>query len=93
MGKYSIEIENTARKELATHYKTGDKKTIKRIERIFQELSETPFEGIGSPEPLKYELSGYWSRQINKKDRLIYKVDDNIVTVYIVSALGHYEDK
>lgn len=93
MGKYSIEIEHTARKELAAHYKTGDKKTIKRIERIFQELSETPFEGIGSPEPLKYELSGYWSRQINKKDRLIYKVDDNIVTVYIVSALGHYEDK
>lgn len=93
MGKYSIEIENTARKELATHYKTGDKKTIKHIERIFQELSETPFEGIGSPEPLKYELSGYWPRQINKKDRLIYKVDDNIVTVYIVSALGHYEDK
>ncbi|WP_455637437.1 Txe/YoeB family addiction module toxin [Parabacteroides sp.] len=93
MGKYSIEIENTARKELAAHYKTGDKKTIKRIERIFQELSETPFEGIGSPEPLKYELSGYWSRQINKKDRLVYRVDDSIVTVYIVSALGHYDDK
>lgn len=93
MGKYSIEIENTARKELAAHYKAGDKKTIKRIERIFQELSETPFEGIGSPEALKHELSGYWSRQINKKDRLIYKVDEGVVTVYIVSALGHYDDK
>lgn len=52
-----------------------------------------PFKGIGSPEALKHELSGYWSRQINKKDRLIYRVDDNIVTVYIVSALGHYDDK
>ncbi|MCD8268162.1 MAG: Txe/YoeB family addiction module toxin [Parabacteroides sp.] len=60
---------------------------------MFQKLSETPFEGIGSPEPLKYELSGYWSRQINKKDRLVYRVDDSIVTVYIVSALGHYDDK
>lgn len=93
MGKYSIEIENTARIEIAAHYKSGDKKTIKRIERIFQELSETPFEGIGSPEALKHGFSGYWSRQINKKDRLVYKVDDNIVTVYIVSALGHYDDK
>ena len=76
MGKYSIEIENEAKKELAAHYKSGDRKTIKRIERIFKELAETPYDGIGSPEPLKYELSGYWSRQINKKDRLIYKVKE-----------------
>lgn len=93
MGKYSVEVENAAKKELAVHYKSGDKKTIKRIERIFQELTETPYEGIGSPEPLKYELSGYWSRQINKKDRLVYRLDEEIVTVYIVSALGHYDDK
>ena len=70
MGKYSIEIENEAKKELAAHYKSGDRKTIKRIERIFKELAETPYDGIGSPEPLKYELSGYWSRQINKKDEM-----------------------
>ncbi len=54
----SIEIENEAKKELAAHYKSGDRKTIKRIERIFKELAETPYDGIGSPEPLKYELSG-----------------------------------
>lgn len=41
MGKYSIEIENEAKKELAAHYKSGDRKTIKRIERIFKELAET----------------------------------------------------
>ena len=83
MGKYSIEIVNEAKKELAAHYKSGDRKTIKRIERIFKELAETPYEGIGSPEPLKYELSGYWSRQINKKDRLIYKVKEETITIYI----------
>lgn len=93
MGKYSIEVENKARKELASHYKSGDRKTIKRIERIFLELSETPFEGIGSPEALKYELTGYWSREINKKDRLVYKVHEDTVTVYVVSAIGHYGDK
>ncbi|MEG1545200.1 MAG: Txe/YoeB family addiction module toxin [Tannerellaceae bacterium] len=93
MGKYTVEVENAAKKELAAHYKSGDKKTIKRIERIFQELAETPYEGIGSPEPLKYKLSGYWSRQINKKDRLVYRVDEEIIIVYVVSALGHYDDK
>ena len=93
MGMYSIEIENEAKKELAAHYKSGDRKTIKRIERIFKELAETPYDGIGSPEPLKYELSGYWSRQINKKDRLIYKVKEETITIYIVSAIGHYGDK
>ena len=54
------------------------------------ELSETPFEGEGKPEELKYELSGYWSRRINLEHRLIYKVDNNTVTVLIISAIGHY---
>ncbi|MDR3694285.1 type II toxin-antitoxin system YoeB family toxin [Mucilaginibacter sp.] len=42
---------------------------------------------------MKFDLSGFWSRQINKKDRLIYTIEDNIVTVTIVSAKGHYSDK
>lgn len=58
MGKYTIVISSRARKELQAHYKSGNKRTIKRIEHIFLELSETPFEGIGNPEPLKYHLSG-----------------------------------
>lgn len=57
------------------------------------ELSENPFEGIGQPEPLKHELSGYWSRRINQKDRIIYRVDEEIVTVIILSAMGHYGKK
>lgn len=93
MGKYSIEVEDEARKELAAHYKSGDQKVIKRIERIFKELEDTPYQGVGYPEPLKYKLSGYWSRQLNKKDRLIYKVDETVVLVCIVSAKGHYGDK
>ena len=57
------------------------------------ELIDNPFEGYGNPEALKYECSGYWSRRINAKDRMIYKVEENIVTVTIVSAMGHYSDK
>ncbi|WP_323670358.1 Txe/YoeB family addiction module toxin [Psychroflexus montanilacus] len=48
---------------------------------------------MGKPEQLKHNLSGYWSRRINKKDRLIYQVVEDIVTVYIISAIGHYDDK
>ncbi len=93
MGKYFVDFASTARNDLKAHYKSGDKATIKKIEKILLELSETPFEGIGNPEALKYEYSGYWSRKINKKYRMIYKVEENIVTVTIVSAMGHYSDK
>ena len=93
MGKFTIEISTRARKELQFHYKTGKKSDISKIEQIFLELSETPYEGTGNPEPLKYHLTGYWSRRINRKDRIIYKVIENRVVVLVVSAIGHYGDK
>ena len=93
MGKYFVELDSTARKELQAHYKSGNKSSIKKIEKILLELTETPYFGVGQPEELKYEYAGYWSRKINLKDRLIYRVDENVVTVYIISAMGHYSDK
>mgnify|MGYP003576189778 FL=1 len=93
MGKFRIEIKELAKKQIIQHYKSGDKKSIKNIEKILLELSETPFEGIGNPEPLKYELTGFWSRRINQKDRMIYYLEDDTVTIFIVSAKGHYSDK
>ncbi|WP_035650152.1 Txe/YoeB family addiction module toxin [Flavobacterium sp. ASV13] len=93
MGKFRIEIKELAKKQIIQHYKSGDKKSIKNIEKILLELSETPFEGIGNPEPLKYELTGFWSRRINQKDRMIYYLEDETVTVFVVSAKGHYSDK
>lgn len=93
MGKYTVEISSKARKELHLHYKSGNKSDIRRIERIFLELSETPYEGTGNPEPLKYQLAGYWSRRINRKDRMIYRVYEDRVVVLVISAVGHYSDK
>jgi toxin YoeB len=93
MGKFRIEIKELAQKQIIQHYKSGDKKSIKNIERILLELSETPFEGIGNPEPLKHALTGFWPRRINQKDRIIYYLDDDIITVFVVSAKGHYSDK
>lgn len=56
-------------------------------------MTENPFSGEGQPEELKYNFKRYWSRRINQKDRMIYRVDQEIVTVIIVSAMGHYSDK
>lgn len=93
MGQFKLKIEELAGLHLKKHYKSGDKGSIKKIEKILIELTETPYAGTGNPEALKYELSGFWSRKINQKDRLIYKVHEDIVTVFVISAMGHYNQK
>ena len=93
MGKYTLVISSRARKELQAHYKSGNQRTIKKIEQTFLELSQTPYTGGGSPEPLKYHLAGYWSRRLNKRDRILYRVFEETVQILIVSAIGHYDDK
>jgi toxin YoeB len=93
MGKFRLKIEPKASLDIAKHKKSGNQATIKRIAKILVELSETPFEGIGKPEALKHQLSGFWSREINKKDRIIYKIDEDIVTVFVIAAMGHYSEK
>lgn len=93
MGKYTVTIEKAAGKELLAFYKSGNKADIKKLKQIFEELEEHPQAGIGQPEQLKHNLSGYWSRRINQKDRLIYRIDEEIVTVFVISASSHYGDK
>lgn len=65
-----------------------DKKTFTKIGALIKDISRDPFQGLGKPEPLKYELSGYWSRRITDEHRLVYKVDSG--TVYILSCKYHY---
>lgn len=54
------------------------------------ELKEHPSTGSGNPEELKYDLSEFWSRRINSKDRLIYEIVEDLNTVFVVSGVGHY---
>lgn len=93
MGKFRVEITDLAKKQIAKHLKSGNQSNIKKIAIILNELSETPYSGVGKPEALKSNLSGFWSRQINPKDRLIYTVNENLVVVDVISAMGHYSDK
>jgi toxin YoeB len=93
MGKYKIAISDSAKKHLAEWKKSGRASSLKRIGQIFKELSAHPYEGIGSPEKLKFNFANCWSRRIDKKNRIIYQVNENIVTVFVVSVKGHYLDK
>lgn len=93
MGKYLIELTDLAKEQLQKHKKAGNKSTISKLNKIFEDLENHPFEGVGNPEALKNQLSGFWSRRINQKDRLIYSVNENLVLVEVISAMGHYNDK
>ncbi len=93
MGNYIIELTDLAKEQLQKHKKSGNKANLNKISKIFYDLERTPYEGVGNPEQLKFSLSGFWSRRINQKDRIIYSVNENLVLVEIVSAMGHYSDK
>ncbi len=72
------------------YWQTQDKKTLKKINALLNDAMRNPFEGIGKPEPLKH-YSGYWSRRIDEKNRVIYKVEGD--SLIIAAVKGHYDDK
>ena len=70
------------------YWQTQDKKTLKRINKLITDVKRSPFEGIGKPEPLKENLSGFWSRRIDDTNRLVYVVDEAAITM--ISCRYHY---
>lgn len=70
-------------------WQSQDKKTLKRINLLIKDCLRSPFEGLGKPEPLIGDLSGFWSRRIDEKNRLVYEVTDSAIT--ILSCRYHYE--
>ena len=70
------------------YWQTQDKKTLRRINKLINDVKRSPFEGIGKPESLKENLSGFWSRRIDDTNRLVYAVDDHVIT--IISCRYHY---
>ncbi|WP_327111514.1 Txe/YoeB family addiction module toxin [Nocardia sp. NBC_01730] len=69
-------------------WQTQDKARIKRINALIADIMRNGNEGIGKPEPLRHELSGYWSRRINDEHRLVYRIDSDTVT--IIACRYHY---
>ena len=70
------------------YWQATDKKTLKRINQLITDILHHPFEGIGSPEPLKHNWAGYWSRRIDREHRIVYKATDE--ALYIVQCRFHY---
>lgn len=72
------------------YWQNQDRKSLKRINALINDIKRSPFEGIGKPEPLKGNLNGYWSRRIDEFNRIVYFEQNDIV--YVASCRGHYED-
>jgi len=74
------------------YWQTQDKKTLKRINALVKDIDRNgPLEGIGEPEALKGNLQGFFSRRINEKDRLVYRIENG--QLHIAQCRGHYYDK
>ncbi len=71
------------------YWQQTDKKILERINLLLKDISRTPFDGLGKPEPLKHHLSGCWSRRIDREHRLVYRVDQD--TVYVIQCRFHYD--
>ena len=66
-----------------------DKKTLRKINELIKDIHRSPFEGLGKPEPLKYDLAGYWSRRIDREHRLVYQYENDDILIY--SCRYHYD--
>ncbi len=73
------------------YWQKQDKKTLKRINQLLQDIARNGNEGIGKPEPLSSDLSGNWSRRIDEKNRLVYRIQND--RIEIVQCRAHYADK
>ena len=72
------------------YWQTQDRKTFKRINLLIKDISRSPFDGLGKPEPLKGTLTGFWSRRIDEENRLVYVVEEKVII--LISCRGHYEN-
>lgn len=73
------------------YWQTQDKKTLKRINNIIKDIDRNGYEGIGEPEPLKHDLQGFWSRRIDSKNRIVYRIKNDAIE--IAQCGSHYRDK
>ena len=73
------------------YWQTKDKKTLRKINQLIEDIARNGNEGVGKPEALSGNLAGFWSRRINDKDRLIYKIDKE--NIYVLACRYHYGDK
>jgi toxin YoeB len=70
-------------------WQSEDRKILKKINELIKDVQQTPYEGIGKPEPLKFDLAGLWSRRIDREHRLVYQINGEELLIY--SCRYHYD--
>ena len=90
---YEIEFTDAALNDIESLRKAGEFAAIRKIDALIDQLQKHPFTGTGKPEPLIGDKKGQWSRRIIGKHRLTYSVNNEKITVIVISAYGHYDDK
>ena len=91
--KYKLILSPEAEEDILEHKKAGNKSLLKKLSMLFRELEEHPKTGTGKPKQLKYGQADIWSRRINQKHRILYQIDEKIISVIVVAAREHYDDK
>ena len=90
---YLVDFTSEALNDLEKHRKAGDKKVLLKIEKLLNELREHPETGTGKPEKLKHYRTSTWSRRISNRHRIIYRIEEEVIVVLVISFWGHYSDK
>lgn len=90
---YRLVLQSAAEHDLDAHIQAGNKQLLKKIYQLFEELKQHPQTGTGKPKLLKYMQAGIWSRRIDDKHRMLYTIENDKVTVFVISLWGHYDDK
>lgn len=88
--RYIIEYKEQFIEDVLSHKKAGRKTILTKINSLINEIEEHPTTGTGKPEALRGNRKGQWSRRITREHRLIYEIHEDIITVLMISASGHY---
>ena len=91
--KYTIVFMPEAEKDVKRLKKSGNKALLKKLNTLLEEISEHPFAGTGKPEQLKHYKTPTWSRRISREHRLVYEIRDEVITVLVLAAYGHYDHR
>lgn len=87
---YQVQFTEKALQGIEKLKKSGNKSLLRKLKTLLDELTMHPYSGTGQPEQLKHDFAGFWSRRINREHRIVYAIDEKIITVTVISVIGHY---
>lgn len=88
---YQVQFTEKALQGIEKLKKSGNKSLLRKLKTLLDELTMHPHSGTGQPEQLKHDFTGFWSRRLNREHRIVYAIDEKIITVTVISVIGHYK--